>query len=97
MYGGEVWWGMDTLASAELFAKAWPRILSGYVMDALWSHPAGEPKERGTERLRAVLDASVEVFPGIGAGDDCRFRGSEVVGAALVVDDVVGHSMAFPC
>jgi hypothetical protein len=96
VYGGGAWWGMDVLASPRLFAAAWPRILSGYVLDALWMQPEGSPAETGTERLTAFLGASVEIFPGVGAGDDCRFTGSGVLGAALVVDGVVAHAMAFP-
>jgi len=96
VYGGGAWWGMDVLASPRLFAAAWPRILSGYVLDALWRAPEGRPVETGMEGLAALLSASVEIFPSVGAGDDCRFTGSVVVGAALVVDDVVAHAMAFP-
>lgn len=96
VYGGGAWWGMDVLPSPRLFAAAWPRLLSGYVLDALWSQPEGRPDETGTERLAAFLDATVEIFPGVGAGDDHRFRGPGVLGAALVVDGVVAHAMAFP-
>lgn len=97
VYGGSAWWGMDTLPCAPLFAKAWPRILSGYVMDALWSRPVDRPRETGKERLQTMLDAAVEVFPGAGAGANCRFLGPDIFGAALVVDGVVAHAMAFPC
>jgi len=62
----------------------------------LWRAPEGRPVETGMEGLTALLSASVEIFPSVGAGDDCRFTGSVVVGAALVVDDVVAHAMAFP-
>jgi hypothetical protein len=96
VYGGGAWWGMDVLPSPRLFAAAWPRMLSGYVLDALWRCPEGRPDETGAERLEAFLGATVEVFPGVGAGDDWRFAGSGVVGAALVVDGVVAHAMAFP-
>ncbi len=96
VYGGGAWWGMDVLPSPRLFAAAWPRLLSGYVLDALWRCPEGRPDETGTERLEAFLGAAVEVFPSVGAGEDWRFAGPGVVGAALVVDGVVAHTMAFP-
>jgi hypothetical protein len=97
LYGGDAWSGLESLPSADLFARAWPRILSGYVMDVLGSQPAGEPRERGAGRLDAVLEASVESFTAVGAGTECRLKGDGVVGAALVVDGIVAHSMAFPC
>jgi hypothetical protein len=96
VYGGDAWWGLDVLPSPRLFAAAWPRLLSGYVLDALGSQPEGRPDETGAERLEAFVGATVEVFPGVGAGDDCRFVGPDVLGAALVVDGVVAHAMAFP-
>ena len=96
VYGGGAWWGMDVLPSPRLFAAAWPRVLSGYVLDVLASRPEGGLDESGAERLAAVRDATVEVFPGVGAGDDCRFAGPGVLGAALVVDGIVAHAMAFP-
>ena len=96
VYGGGAWWGMDVLASPRLFAAAWPSILSGYVLDALWRQPEGRPVESGKEPLTALLGASVETFPGVGAGDDCRFTGAGILGAALIVDGVVAHAMAFP-
>ena len=91
MYGGGQWWGMEILPSPRLFAAAWPRMLSGYVLDALWRCPEGRPDETGAERL-----PSVEIFPSVGAGDDCRIAGPSVVGAALIVDGVVAHAMGFP-
>jgi hypothetical protein len=96
VYGGRAWWGMDVLPSPRLFKAAWPRMLSGYVLDALSSCPEGRPDETGAERLEAFLGATVEIFPSVGAGDDCRIAGPGVVGAALIVDGVVAHAMAFP-
>jgi len=96
VYNGAAWWGMDVLPSPRLFAEAWPRLLSGYVMDALCRPPDSRSSEACLEPLRALLDAPVETFPGIGAGEDCRFSGPAVRGAALVVDGVVAHAMAFP-
>jgi len=96
VYGSGEWWGMEILPSPRLFAAAWPRMLSGYVLDALWRCPEGRPDETGAERLQAFLGASVEIFPSVGAGDDCRIASPSVVGAALIVDGVVAHAMGFP-
>jgi hypothetical protein len=71
-------------------------LLSGYAMDAIWSNVAGESSETGVERLCGLVTANTEVFPGVGAGDEYRFSGIGVVGAALVVDGLVAHLMAFP-
>jgi hypothetical protein len=65
-------------------------------MDALGAEAAGQPIESVAQRVDAVLHARAEVFPGVGAGDDYRFGGTGVRGAALLVDGVVAHLMAFP-
>jgi len=96
VYGGDAWWGLDTLASATLFAEVWPRILSGYVMDAVWRRPSGRPTEDAADRLRAVQDVSIDMYAAVGRGQDCRLRSASAVGAALVADGIVGHVTAFP-
>jgi hypothetical protein len=96
VFNHAAWCGMDVLPSPRLFAEAWPRLLSGYVLDALCLPPEWRPGGSGPEPLRALLDAAVETFPGLGAGEDCRFSGPAVRGAALVVDGIVAHAMAFP-
>jgi hypothetical protein len=96
VYEGGDWMGLDLLPGARLFAGAWPKLVSGYAMDALGAKVVGQPTESATRRLDDLLNASVEVFPAVGDGNDCRFRGTGVLGAALLVDGIVGHLMAFP-
>jgi len=57
---------MDVLPSPRLFAAAWPRMLSGYVLDALSSCPEGRPDETGAERMEAFLRVIVEISPASG-------------------------------
>jgi hypothetical protein len=46
--------------------------------------------------LDQVAQAPVEEAPAVGLGREHRLAGSAVAGAALVVEDVVAHLMAFP-
>jgi hypothetical protein len=96
VYNRGAWWGMDVLPGPRLFSEAWPRLLSGYVLDALGSAAERRPDEPSLEPLRALLATAVETFPAVGPGEDCRFSSSQIVGAALVVDGIVAHAMAFP-
>jgi hypothetical protein len=96
VYGGGEWWGLELLAGPGLFRKAWARLLPGYAMDALLAGAAAEPRETAAERLEAVLEAPVEAFPAVGAGEDYRFRTEGLVGAALVAEGRLAHLMAFP-
>jgi hypothetical protein len=95
VYGGVTWWGLELLPSPRLFAAAWPRLLSGYAMDALWADVSGVPEVPGT-CVEAALASRAEVFPGVGLGDEYRFRARGIVGAALVAEGIVAHVMAFP-
>lgn len=96
IYGGGEWWGLELLPGPRLFGKAWARLLPGYAMDALLAPAGKEPPEAPASRLEAVLRAQVEVFPAVGLGEDCRFRGDGLVGAALVAEGRLAHLMAFP-
>jgi hypothetical protein len=96
VYGGTAWWGLELLPGPQTFAKAWPRLLSGYAMDALWSEVPATPDENPQERLDALLRVGVELFTGVGMGEEYRFRTRTIVGAALVAEGVVAHLMMFP-
>jgi hypothetical protein len=92
---GDRWLGLDLLPSAGLFERAWPRLCAGYAAEAL-----GQSGRASAPDPRAVLDqvaqAPVEEAPAVGLGREHRLAGSAVAGAALVVEDVVAHLMAFP-
>ena len=68
---------------------------AGYAAEAV-----GREGEATTPDARAVLERlaaePVEEAPAVGLGREHRIAGNRVVGAALVVDEVVAHLMAFP-
>jgi hypothetical protein len=96
VYVRGTWWGMDVLSGPRLFAAGWPRLLSGYVLDALCGSAERRPGEPSLEPLQALLATAVETFAAVGPGEDCRFSSPHIVGAALVVDGIVAHATAFP-
>jgi hypothetical protein len=96
VYGAGVWWGLDVLGSPSLFRRAWGRLLAGYAMDAVGLREDQTIREEPIWRLSTLLDSRTEVFPGVGLGDDHRFRGRRLLGSALVADQTVAHLMAFP-
>jgi hypothetical protein len=89
------WAGMELLAGPGLFARAWPRLASGYIADAI-GHGAKPFAPDAREVRRAVLRTPAEPAPAAALGVEQRLTGGEVVGAALVVDERVAHLMAFP-
>lgn len=96
VYGGGEWWGLELLPGPRLFGKAWARLLPGYAMDALLAPGGKKGGISAASRLEAVLRARVEVFTTVGLGEDFRFRGDGLVGAALVAEGRLAHLMAFP-
>jgi hypothetical protein len=94
---GRGWAGMELLAGADLFARAWPKLAAGYIADAFGQPPA-EPmaRRRAGSVLARVAHAVAELAPAVGLGDELRLASKAVVGAALVVGDRVAHLMAFP-
>ena len=94
-------------AALDLFDKPatlegmWPRLVTGYAIDALIG-PAMEEKAKGlTPQGAAVLLEHVgqiecRSLPSPGVGEDWRFEAPDVLGHALVADGACVHLSAFP-
>jgi hypothetical protein len=91
----ENWAGLELLAAPGLFARTWPRLLSGYAADALGLMP-GSAHPDPIEILARIMTATREPAPAVGLGAEFRLGGGEVVGAALVAEERVAHLAAFP-
>jgi hypothetical protein len=89
------WVGMELLAGPGLFARAWPRLASGYVADAIGREAKAFVPDAAEVR-RAILRTPAEPAPAVALGVEQRLAGKRVVGAALVVDERVAHLMVFP-
>lgn len=90
------WVGLDVLAAPALFARAWSRLSTGYIADAIDADGNALPRVSPAEVLTRVAAARLEKAPTIGLGVEYRLDGKEATGAALVVDDLVAHLAAFP-
>ncbi|MBI1736157.1 MAG: hypothetical protein HYR51_13360 [Candidatus Rokubacteria bacterium] len=90
------WAGLELLAAPGLFARAWPRLASGYVADAIGREPRPSFTADLADVRHAILRATAEPAPAVGLGAEQRLGGTDVVGAALVVGERVAHLMAFP-
>jgi hypothetical protein len=95
----------DRFAAVDLFDRAatldmvWPRLVTGYAMDALGrrgrTEPAFQPKgpKAILERLGQI---ACEPYASPGLGQDLRFAAEDLTGHALVVDDACITLSAFP-
>ena len=90
------WVGLDLLAGAGLFGRAWPRLCAGYAADAVGRAPNGRAIRNPGAVLGTLLRFAAEAAPAVGLGDEYRVIGARMTGAALVAEDRVAHLMAFP-
>ena len=89
------WLGLDALATPGLFARAWPRLCSGYAADALGQEPGKGLHPKPSDVLALLKSVTAAAVPGAGLGAEHRFEGKAIHGAALIVEDRVVHVMAF--
>ena len=90
---------LDLFAQPSTVQEFWPRLVVGYAADA--ATRTNKPAPTTTtldattvlDRLRGVDCA---VCPGVDLGEDWRFDSSDLVGSALVVEDIALHLSAFP-
>jgi len=96
VYRGTHWIGLELLSSPGLFARAWPRLCAGYAAEAVGADvETSEAIDPGVTLAR-LRRQPMEEAPAVGLGREHRMAGDHVAGAALLVDDVVAHLMAFP-
>ncbi len=89
--------GLDVVAGEKAYGKLHGRLVRSYALDA----PTGKPSPAGHDRrvagewLAALDQVEVTEHESPGNGLSYRFTGRGVVGAALAVDGVVLHAVAF--
>jgi hypothetical protein len=87
---------LDYVSRPGAFARLYPKLLDGYLLDALEQL---DTKPADAERLRefvpAVAAAPMKRSPSAGLGDDFRLAGSGVVGSGLAVRQELLQLSAF--
>ena len=86
--------GMDALSSGRAYQLLHARLLRSYAMDALLEEKpatAEAPREQARAFFEANKASEETVHPAVGCGEDHRFRGQGVAGAALVAGGNIVH------
>ncbi|MCS6803069.1 MAG: DUF6569 family protein [Chloroflexota bacterium] len=73
----------------------WNRLVRSYALEALEAQPAEPSPDAVRQLLQRALTAEHLVFASPGLGHDVRLNGNDLVGAALIWDDVVVHTALF--
>jgi hypothetical protein len=96
-FGGHVA-GLDLFDQPATLAKAMPKLVRAYAVDALEETDAKTTLSRADVEswLRSATEATFERFNSPGIGDDVRIQGRLAVGAGLVVEDQPVHVELFP-
>jgi len=87
---------LDWLSRPDAFARLWPKLRAGYLLDALerLDRPAASPV--AIERFLARLAGALETRrPSAGLGEDVRLHGEGVVGSGLALGGELLQLSAF--
>ncbi len=87
---------LDLVSRPDAFARLWPKLRAGYLLDAL-ERLEGKPTARGELEsfVTRVGDAEWTRGPSPGLGEDVRVRASGVIGSGLELDGELLQLSAF--
>ena len=90
--------GFDAFDSPPTWAQAMPKLMRSYGLDAMDIAIGGDGFATPDPQrfVETVSRATCKVYPAVGAGQDLRFEGGGIVGAALETAMGVVHAVAFP-
>jgi len=87
---------LDLVSRPDAFARLWPKLRAGYLLDALERLDGKATAEDEVAALVSEVDRSVQARqPSDGLGDDVRLRGVGVVGSGLELDGELVQLSAF--
>lgn len=92
---------LDLFDSPAALERLWPRLVTGYAMDAITqAHQPDKPRQFTAKGAAALLEHVAEVecraFPSVGLGEDWRFEAEDILGQALVAEGECVHLCVFP-
>ena len=90
---------LDLFDRPETLERVWPRLMTGYAMDALAAINRKDPPHapRGALHILGRMgQVPCQPCPSVGVGEDWRFEAEDLVGQALVTEGVCVHLSAFP-
>lgn len=87
---------LDVVSQPDAFARLWPKLRAGYLLDAL-ERLDGEPSTAAAVDafVASVEEALTTRRPSAGLGEDVRLRSEDVVGSGLELDGELLQLSAF--
>jgi len=90
--------GLELFDAPRTWRTLAPKLMRSYALDALDQANAAVQSAAATDAMALIHDlisSQTLVFPAVGEGEDVRFDGAGVVGAALVASGKAIHVSAF--
>jgi hypothetical protein len=90
--------GLDLFDASRTWRTLAPKLIRSYALDALDQADVAVQSaaaKDATALIHCLISSQTSVFPAVGEGEDVRFDGAGVVGAALVVSGNAIHVSAF--
>ena len=85
---------LDYLSRPEAFARLYPKLLEGYLLDAI-EHLDGKTSGDPEAFLAALEEVPRSRGPSAGLGEDVRLRGDGIIGSGLELDGELVQLCAF--
>lgn len=85
----------DLFDRSETLTKVWPRLITGYAMDAVGAEGTKATTETARRFITEASDSEATMHDGLGLGFDVAMTSRGVVGNALAWDDAVIHAALF--
>jgi len=87
---------VDVVSRPDAFARLWPKLRAGYMLDALERLDGKPTPEAAIPTFLGWIDAAERSRqPSVGVGEDVRLRGERVIGSGLELDGEVIQFSAF--
>ena len=87
---------LDLVSRPDAFARLWPKLRAGYLLDALERLDGKPSSASAVEAFVGAIDGSlVTRQPSAGLGEDVRLRGQQVIGSGLELEGEVIQLSAF--
>jgi hypothetical protein len=91
--------GFDVFSNADLYSQVHSKLIKSYVIETLYGAKKVTAEKSGGERAKLFLKSAATCdeskFKSVGLGFDYRFRGTDLVGSALVHEEESVHTAFF--
>lgn len=92
--------GLDLVSLGTAYARIHSKLVRSYTLESLLETRAEQPPvadlaDRAKEFLERIDASDEHLFPSVGCGHDCRYRGAGLAGSALLHQNEVIHAAWF--